>query len=141
MWQAGTCILTHQHCICGSVRIYKPPLQLLSRSGLALKPTLSNFHSDLLVTLKVPAQTVFFSLFLSYTHNAQRSLPCCGFNPCHHIRVDSSNHCAERTACKTWQGLTAGLNAYTFCPHTHTFTTYQYSTTCAYADYTKKNTL
>lgn len=39
--------------------------------------------------------------------------PCCGFTPCHHIRVDSSNHCAERTGCKTWQDWQQGS--------THTF--------------------
>lgn len=49
--------------------------------------------------------------------------PCCGFTPCHHIRVDSSNHCAERPACKTWQRLTAGLKART---HTHTHLSFSF---------------
>ena len=55
-----------------------------------------------------PMQTSLWPpLFLSL------SLPCCGFTPCHHIRVDSSNHCAERTGCKTWQDWQLGS--------THTF--------------------
>lgn len=81
-------------------------------SSAPLYSALPNFLSDLQLALQPPL-TVFFSL----------PLPCCGFTPCHRIRVDSSNHCVEQTGCKTWQGLTARLNT----PPSFSFTSTQTS--------------
>lgn len=94
---------------------------------VSLFSALPNFPSDLRLALEPPL-TVSLSL----------PLPCCGFTPCHCIRVDSSNHCVERTGCKTWQGLTAGLNIHLIFSFTSTQTSiYTFVQRCTNRQYTE----
>lgn len=127
-WQVGTCMLNYQACSHSLV----PVRTFMSCCCSYCQGQLSLLN---LLSQTFPLIFIWHPNCLSLpTISLPLSPPCCGFSPCHHIRVDSSNHCAERTGCKTWQGLTAGLNTHTFHlllpTHRHSNTTYTQTCKC-----------